>query len=599
VKNLIKSWLRKNAIARPLPDGHGSETSLRPKALLSRARQQAVAPFSVALLSCLLIAGGVWLRAQLSPAQKPMSTLMPAGALIYLEAQDFGALLGRWNASPEKRACLTSANYSVVSRSRLLGRLQQAQGEFETAAGVSPQMNLLTQVAGKESAFAFYDLGTLKFVYLTRLPSQQLSTNELWKRRPSYRQREVAGIQFYVKTQAERTVAFASRDEYFVIATDENLMAQTLALLAAQQAPSLAGEAWFQDIAAPVPNQGSLRLVYNMEQLVSKPQFRTYWIQQTVTEMKQYRAGICDLFETADSFTERRILLRKTAVSAASDELAIQHLLVYAPDQSSFYRAWADPTREQLSESFIETVAGEKVGSVATYETAPDVTVNADKIGSASDLETRIDELPAKRGTLPSLDPAIDAILALKPRAILQIQGTTEASDHVFVVPQSTLLLAFEQPDAATLEAALVPVQRALALSGTVAWQKAAGTSTWGPLDTLTVREAAGMLIVSRGPSMADQMPPKKLKSTPVHLTYAAGYSHAVTWPQYKKLFGVLDQPRLAAAGSQDGGDGIVPPFFSGNIQSLGDTLQRLQQIRLTSLESGDKLTEEVVYQLR
>src|SRR5271169_4464330 len=142
-------------------------------------------PVSVALGLCLLIAGAVWLRAQLSPPQKPMPTLVPAGALIYLEAGDFGSLLSRWNASAEKRAWLTSANYSVVSRSRLLGRLQQAQGEFETAAGISPQMNLLTQVAGKESAFAFYDLGNLKFVYVTKLSSAQLNATELWKRRPS------------------------------------------------------------------------------------------------------------------------------------------------------------------------------------------------------------------------------------------------------------------------------------------------------------------------------------------------------------------------------------------------------------------------------
>src|SRR5271170_3303386 len=149
---------------------------------------------SLSLLLCLLIAGGIWLRAQLSPPQRPMPTLLPSGALIYLEASDFGSLLSRWNASAEKRAWLTSANYSVVSRSRLLGRLQQAQGEFETTAGISPQMNLLTQVAGKESAFAFYDLGNLKFVYLTKFSGGQLNANELWKRRPSYQQREVAGI---------------------------------------------------------------------------------------------------------------------------------------------------------------------------------------------------------------------------------------------------------------------------------------------------------------------------------------------------------------------------------------------------------------------
>jgi hypothetical protein len=133
----------------------------------------------------ILALGSLWVHAQRAPLNKPLSALLPPGALIYLEALDFNSLLTRWNGSSERKLWLASDNYSTLSRSRLLGRLAQAQDEFKSAANVSPQMQLLTQVAGQESAFAFYDLGNLRFVYITRLEAKRLNANELWQKRPN------------------------------------------------------------------------------------------------------------------------------------------------------------------------------------------------------------------------------------------------------------------------------------------------------------------------------------------------------------------------------------------------------------------------------
>src|SRR5579862_1789628 len=107
--------------------------------------------------------------AQQTPA--PLASLFPAGGLLYLEAKDFGALLADWNASPEKRVWLQSANYEVFSRSRLFLKLGQAQMEFAAAAGVPPDYALMSSVAGTGSALAIYNIGNLEFLYVTHLPS--------------------------------------------------------------------------------------------------------------------------------------------------------------------------------------------------------------------------------------------------------------------------------------------------------------------------------------------------------------------------------------------------------------------------------------------
>jgi len=549
-------------------------------------------PFALAITAAAaaLVSGAFWLKAQLAPTAPPLSTWMPPGALLYLESPDFGNLLTRWNQSAEKKAWIASDNYSVLTRSRLLGRLEQAQGEFETAAGTSPEMQLLSEVAGKESALALYDLGNLEFVYISHLPGSRLDANSLWQQRPKYERRQVAGIDFFHHAAGGRTVAFASKGDYFIVATDTDLMAQALTLIASQPAPSLANETWFRDIAA-AGEKSELRLVFNMEQLVSKPQFRTYWIQRNVTEMKQYRAGICDLFENGNTFTEKRTLLRKSPAPAASDEQAVSRLLAYVPDRRSFYQALADPARERLRAMLIQTVTGEAPSTPGEMFMAPAVTTEASAIGTTADLETRIDEPPAKPGTLPSLDAAVDALMAMKPLAVLQIQGTTETADRVFVVPQSTLVFEFAAGNRDAVETALAPALQAQVFVDSANWQRTASATSFGSIEPLAVAAGGpGVFIVSRGPSLAGSAAANRSggASALERLTYAAGYYHSLAFAPYLRLFHMIEPKQQNE-----------PPFFGGNVASLATSLARLNSIRIRTLEAQSSLTEEVVYELK
>ncbi len=87
-------------------------------------------------------------------SEAPLSSYVPSGALLYLQAKDFSALLEDWNRSPQKQAWLGSSNYEVFSRSRLLLRLNDVGKQFAAAAGLPPDMNFISQVAGSESALA-------------------------------------------------------------------------------------------------------------------------------------------------------------------------------------------------------------------------------------------------------------------------------------------------------------------------------------------------------------------------------------------------------------------------------------------------------------
>jgi hypothetical protein len=156
---------------------------------------------------CILLGcGAVFAIGALEDAIKTkpeLTSLLPEGALLSIEARDFGSLLRDWNTSEEKRAWLTSDNYSAFSTSRLFTRLSQAQDEFSAAAGLPADGSLLEKVVGKQSCLGLYDIGNLEFVYVTRLEQQAIENTPLWQTRAKFEQRTEAGTAFYVHKDAQ------------------------------------------------------------------------------------------------------------------------------------------------------------------------------------------------------------------------------------------------------------------------------------------------------------------------------------------------------------------------------------------------------------
>src|SRR5260370_793504 len=138
--------------------------------------------------------GASWAAFQaLGPEAPPLSRYVPAGSLLYLQAKDFSALLGDWNASPQKASWVKSKNYEVYSRSRLFLRLQGASQQFAAAAGLPADMNFLTQVAGTQSAFALYDIGKLEFLYIEKIvPSPYFRSYWIQRNIPDMKQYNAA-----------------------------------------------------------------------------------------------------------------------------------------------------------------------------------------------------------------------------------------------------------------------------------------------------------------------------------------------------------------------------------------------------------------------
>ncbi len=506
---------------------------------------------AIMILASLAVLGAlVWTFAQVPAPPRPLAQLFPPGASLYLEARNFGALWQEWNGSPEKAQWLQSDNYQVFSRSNLFLKLSNAQTEFAAAAGVPPDMALLSNVAGAESALAMYDIGNLEFLYITRLPSARFVGSALWKARGNYQSRNSAGIDYYVRVdpKSKRVAAFAVAQEHVLLATREDALAGALALLAVPSGASLAGEPFFSKSVQAARQPGELRLVLNMQRLMDSPYVRSYWIQRNASELKQFHAAVSDLRRANGEMDETRLLFRAGDEPVTWNEAALAQLTRLVPTDANFYRAWASPTAAEalaLVQPPTSTIETSRAPEAASLDTT---------VGSEADLEIRIDEPPLQAATNRDHEAWRKLIDAAKLDAMLQIETTRVLPDGTFIGIDSAIVL---------LAAAPWDANGAKSVAATVNGR---------------------VLAIANRPEFLQRI--LSQTSNSISGRYSARFRHAAELPHFLKMTTLIDHPLKT--------DG--PSFFFNNIGSLGMALGRLDSASITVRDSGSVVSEDVVY---
>jgi hypothetical protein len=536
-----------------------------------------VAKWKVALAGALVIPSALWMwgQAQQATQATALDAVMPPGVALYAETRDLSALIRDWNASAEKAAWLKSANYSVFAQTRLYQRLEMAQTEFEAAAGFPPDFPFAISIAGSESAIGIYDIGKLEFLYVTRMPTAKALESALGRTRSSYEQRTVAGLTYHIREnrESQRTALFATAQGLLLLATREDLMAQALTLLATKQGTALRGEPWYRDVTAASKGKGEIRIAMNLPELLKSPQFRAYWIHRNASEIREFSAGIADVFREATGIREERVFLRAQAgESRVASEADVARVLALAPANAGFVRASAMPSKDELKSLLRDKIVSPQVeGPRDSY--APAAATYGQETGSEQDLESRIDQPPF----VPEADQSqrlLDTWLAgANVRAVAQVQSATLMGDGVFVT---------------------TPV--AVAMLGGSAWDEGAIRRA---MPAAFVRVQGPIAIVSSTQAMLDAVA-GRLNAAPAAPagTLVAEYRHSQELPNYTKMMTLIDAARSPADAppQEEGEEGRMPEFFSQNVASLGRVLNRYSRVRFTMRDEGARVPQTVTF---
>lgn len=569
----------------------------------------------VLLLGCGVVYAVVALKLTLEQAATPkpgLPALLPEGALLSIEARDFGSLLKDWNTSEEKRAWLLSDNHAAFSNSRLFGRLSQAQDEFSAAAGLPTDAGLLEKVAGKESCLGLYDIGNLEFVYLTRLDPQQIENTPLWQTRAKFEQRTEAGTAFYVHkdAQSSRTAAFASKDGWLILGTREDLVAGVLDRLAGTASHNLSTDGWYAEtIQQAASERGDLRMVLDLDKIVRTPYFRSYWVQRNITEMKQYTLSVSDLYRTGQTYREERVLVRRAGLTAVSQG-DVRALAALAPADAAFYAAQASPTPENLLQSLRDNLLEVKPQQSLAPPIAAPSAAAAENAGSAAQLDVLIDRAPAAAPRTDVFAPLRALLQAQQPDASLEVYDTRPPGKDVFVSLQTAIVVSsprsWDKNTVRTaLSAALPPNLTAGGLGAH--WEKRSGASgEYLALDGSVPLYAAvngNQLLLANDSALLEQLLASRPKAGAAggsdSVTYTALFRPAQQLSNFRLLTAQLDLAGHRGVADQQAApsDGQTPAFFSGNMASLGRVFSRVESERIEEKDQGANVMQKVTYQ--
>jgi len=553
----------------------------------------------------LVCAGIGWAAYQAAlPPEPPLSKYVPAGSLLYLEAQDFSSLLADWNSSAEKKQWIATSNYEVFSRSRLFLRLKGASDQFAAAAGLPPNMNFLSQVAGTRSALALYDIGKLEFLYVTYLPSAKSMQTTLWQTRAKFEPRSAGGVSFYVRRdpESQKEVAFAVSGDYLLLATREDLLAGALQLMSGSPGRTVESEQWWSQSVAAAGPAGDLRMVMNLEKIVPSPYFRTYWVQQNITDMKQYSAAVSDLFRSRKQNREERVLIRKTPPPPITAEglEATADLFRLIPESAGIYETKAYPSADSCFDLIETKLLAPHLGPAPPSDMAPQVQLTSGETGTGSDLETRIDQPAVERSAAPrGTSPWKDLFDKTQILASLQVQSTERDQSGVFIRIHSAIVLAAASDwNEAGVQFALADFIRPglTASEHGVAWQQKSGYSELDGLWPLVTSVRGRYLLIADDPALIETMLANfNHKSDLKSAVFVAGFNHERERANFARFSGVVDRPSLAQ--SNIPGKEQQPQFFSENMASLSATLAGISAEKIVVHVEGEKVLQTVTYE--
>jgi len=542
--------------------------------------------------------GWTLFRPQAGPTH-PLDQVMPEGALLYLEARDFAGLLKDWNAAPERAAWTKSDDYRVFSNSKLFLRLGQASDQFAVAAGLPPDMKFLVDAAGTESAVAVYDIGNLEFLYVTRLSSGDFLQSALWQSRNKFQPRTAGGKPFFARKdeQSGRVVAFAVADTYLILGTREDLVAGSLELMSGSKGRTVSQEGWYtQALAAAQAKAGDLRMALNMEKIAVTPHFRTYWIQNNITEMQSYGSAISDLYREGATYREERVILPKKQADEAAlaqSAQAVTGLLSGVPKDHGFYQAGPTDAKSSLA-VLQQKILSPRFGAARTEQLAPQVQLTGGQTGAGTDLETRIDVEPASH---PNADPAEGLRLQLEksgPQAMMVVQASSKNADGVLLrIPAVVAVAAAADWDVPAVQRA---VQDLLAPGLTAArlgleWREVKEAGGYYELDGLSPVQMAvrgKIFFLANDAALLSSVLQTRNQPLAQAASYSAGFSHSRERQNFYKFSSLVDQRSITRDAE--------PQFFSQNMASFSRAFAKLDSEEIIIRQTKDRIQQTVTY---
>jgi hypothetical protein len=386
-------------------------------------------------------------------------------------------------------------------------------------------------------------------------------------------------------------------------------------LIAHTSSDSLATEPWFVDVnnaATPSTQAPVLRMALDLERIVKTPYFRSYWVQQNVTEMKEYRAAMDDLYSEPTQMREERVLLPKSVEDPGASQAELGELLALVPPRASAYRAVATDDAGIAVAALDDKLLERRVSQYDDGRIAPTADLNEQQTGSASDLETRIDAAPIIPEKAEEQMKLLSAQIATTGVVgVLTVDsneaGATDGNAALWVPSHSGVVIrgakawdeiALENGLADALEPQLSAGQMGLGWS-----RQSGGYASLSAVRPLHAAVRGDLLLVADSAEMMEAMlarvPARAVP--PLEATLVGGFDHEVAAAPFARLSALIDRVETSGAAAQvpvsgASADGKIPAYFAGDLAGLSKTFAAMRSERVVERRDGLVMRETVTY---
>ncbi len=238
-----------------------------------------------------------------------LPALIPAGANFYAGFADLQGDLARLDRSHTWLEFTEGANHEAFVRSRLWLRFQDRLTQMESLVGAPLDGPGLSELAASTCGLAFYDVGTIEFVYVAYADREAALAAALAGMEGSFQDRRYADVTYRIvrDEDLDRELAWAVHEGYLVVTDRERLLHATLDRIGGS-GPSLADDVGFARVLEQLPPDGDQLVYLNLSSLREDGYFRTYWMQKDRKLLQRYEAFGAAVAWSDEAVTEHRFL---------------------------------------------------------------------------------------------------------------------------------------------------------------------------------------------------------------------------------------------------------------------------------------------------
>jgi hypothetical protein len=588
--------------------------------------------------------------------QLKLASVMPRGAMIYIQTRDLAALMRRWTSSPIREAFYKSDSYTAFSQSRVFLKLQDRRKDFETALGFGMDESRLADLAGGVTALSVYDIGKMELVFVSQMPRERALATVLLKQARQFQERPAGNAVYYVRDvstdggRLNQQFCFSYAGDKLIVATTEGLMIRALANAGGSGSDSMKDDVMTMARRASGFNAHDVTVWMDQKRLNQNRYFNSYWIHHNAGDggsdaLGGIEGGIVDMEITGRGLSELRWFQLEKAAEAGSESLKgeqVGGLLRFADagGQLAEVRPFK-PGSEEIGAAVSRVLLGEALAESPRPENIPDRTRNSSgsydqpSVERYSRLDSRFDRDIDDDQTLgqssatgqgdhakSSPAPRIDLDLAGKiapllerssPAAYCEIVRSTVDPTRPFVKFERAVVIETGSPgavDRASIERAVEDAVRSkFVVSGVdphLVWEQdgALRFISQTLLEQGVCYAVTGKFLVFGSSkefvrdlvgTTASRVSRPEIAGS---VNYYAVIRVAAAKPVFDKLMGKLDGKTDAAAparsDSEEEGSREIK-FFSENLSSL-IAASSIREIRLVRGTEGALMTERVQY---